>query len=131
MKSLENKNPGDNFGNTPLHWATHDGNLALCMFIINKVEVKNPADNHGWTPLHQAAYRGHLDICRLIINNIENKHPIDNGGKTPMDYAFGICYGRRIYLLKPLLFLMLIPLLCNGIIVGSKKKEIGGYPSKI
>ena len=44
--------------------------------------------------------------------------------------AFGICCYGRIYLVK-LLASLLILLLRNGIIVGSKKKEIGGYPSKI
>ena len=49
---LQNKNPTDNEGTTPLHIAASEGNLELCRIIINNVNDKNPADNEGHKSLH-------------------------------------------------------------------------------
>ena len=63
---LENKNPADNDGWTPLDAAAHEGHFKICEFILEKLENKNPGRNDGWTPLHSAAQSGHFMICEFI-----------------------------------------------------------------
>ena len=80
-----NKNPGDVFGNTPLHEAAKNGHFDVCELILPLVHVddKNPKDGEGMTPLHCAASGLHSNICRLITNEIEDKHPVNDDGETP------------------------------------------------
>ena len=78
---LQNKNPTDNEGTTPLHIAASEGNLELCRIIINNVNDKNPADNEGHKSLHQAVYNtSQLQICR-------DKNPANEDGVTPLHFA--------------------------------------------
>ena len=55
IKNIDNKNPTDNNGKTPLHMAAQCGFLDICKLIMKNVEDKNPADYSGETPLHLAA----------------------------------------------------------------------------
>ena len=66
------KNPRDNYGYTPLHYAAESGYLAICKLIITNVEDKNPGFMcfRGLTPLHLAARKGHYDICRMFMENV-------------------------------------------------------------
>ena len=50
MNLLEDKNPGDNDGWTPLHVAASSLNGRVCKFIASQLEDKNP-ENDGTTPL--------------------------------------------------------------------------------
>ena len=84
---VENKNPPNNNGHTPLHVAAYKGHFDVCRLIIDNVKNKNPADSRGITPLHRAASQGQWKICHLIIQNVENKNPVDNGGRTPLRIA--------------------------------------------
>ena len=76
LNSIDEKNPTDMMGGTPLHEAADNGHLEIVKLIMGHVKDKNPAMKHyGTTPLHYAAEKGHLEICRLIIQNVENKNP--------------------------------------------------------
>ena len=81
------KNPSDNSGKIPLHYAAKNGHLDICKLIYENINNKSQSDNFGQTPLHYAAENGHLDICKLIYENIDNKNPRDNSNKTPIDLA--------------------------------------------
>ena len=83
INSVEDKNPRENDGYTPLHVAAAFGNLDIYEAIMKVVEDKNPANNVGWTPLHHAAHRHDEKLCKLIIENVDNKNPEDNFGQTP------------------------------------------------
>ena len=99
VKNLENKNPGDDKGVTPLHVAARCGKEDVCKFLMDNLVDKNPQANNGITPLHEAASYGCLDVCKLIIKNrdvnmgkyflkyVGNKNPSDNSGQTPLHYA--------------------------------------------
>ena len=99
VKNLENKNPGDDKGVTPLHVAARCGKEDVCRFLMDNLVDKNPQANNGITPLHEAASYGCLDVCQLIIKNrdvnmgkyflkyVGNKNPSDNSGQTPLHYA--------------------------------------------
>ena len=73
---MEDKNPANNEGDTPLSFAAQEGYFEICKLIIENVEDKNPANNSGSTPLSYAAEKGHFEICKLIIENVEDKNPI-------------------------------------------------------
>ena len=70
MKNHENKNPGDNFGKTPLHVAAEKGNFDACKVILKHVQEKNPVSN-GSTPLMLAAKNKHFKVCELIANHCQ------------------------------------------------------------
>ena len=47
MEVVEDKNPKDQFGKTPLHWAAGNGHRLICKMIMDEVEDKNPKDLFG------------------------------------------------------------------------------------
>ena len=47
MDVVEDKNPKDQFGKTPLHWAAGNGHTLICKMILDEVEDKNPKDLFG------------------------------------------------------------------------------------
>ena len=94
LKNISDKNPGNQYMQTPLHYAAITGRLDIFKLIFNSVEKKNPKDFIGNTPLHKAAAGGidnptcircppehsigkenynHPEICRLILDNVEEK----------------------------------------------------------
>ena len=85
VKNLEDTNPGDWNGSTPLHTAV--GNYDILKLLIDNATIKNPADNSGMTPLHWAA-REEMSKFKLIFENAEDKNPADFTFKqTPLHYA--------------------------------------------
>ena len=62
------KNPKDQYGNTPFHHAAKYGLSEICHLIINLVDDKNPKDIDKTTPLHMAAKNGHSNIFQSILN---------------------------------------------------------------
>ena len=66
---VEDKNPAENDGTTPLHYAAGNGHWEVCQLIVDHVQDKNPRDDHGVTPLHLAAGNGHWKICQLIVDS--------------------------------------------------------------
>ena len=84
---LENKNPADNEGLTPLHFAASNGHMNIVKYIAEHLEDKNPSTNDGWTPLHSAAYDGHLEIFKCIAEHLDDKNPATNDGWTPLHSA--------------------------------------------
>ena len=53
MKDLDNKNPCDYLGETPLHTAARYGQFKACQLFIKNVTNKNPKDRWGKTPLNK------------------------------------------------------------------------------
>ena len=82
-----NKNPDNNFGWTPLHYAAMYGHFQICLNILRAVKDRNPMNNSGETPLHFAASNGHLDIYKLIMEKVMDINPKDNFGWTPLHHA--------------------------------------------
>ena len=87
--ALEDRNPQDNFGWTPLHIASRFGHFKVFKLLFKNIEgEKNPEDYQGWTPLHCASKYGHFRIFKLLFNNIEGeKNPNDHRGWTPLHLA--------------------------------------------
>ena len=59
---MEDKNPADDEGWTPLHIASIEGYLDMVKYISQDLEDENPADNEGDTPLDIAAQKGYLEV---------------------------------------------------------------------
>ena len=59
----------------PLHIAAEQGNLKLCVHILEKTEDKNPMGDmqliYETSPLHIAAMNGNFEICSLIMGHID------------------------------------------------------------
>ena len=87
VENLDNKNPGDWDGCTPLHMAVHSSNDVLKLMMDN-VTINNSPDNRGRTPLHQAPRCG-LPKFKLIFENTEDKNPADftDFKQTPLHFA--------------------------------------------
>ena len=67
------KNPADDQGDTPLHYAAINGNLEMCNLIISNTQDKNPANDRGKTPLDHAKSFGYSEISKLIFGNFHEK----------------------------------------------------------
>ena len=87
IEQIEDKNPGDEEGWTPLHSAAFGGHIEIFSHIWELVENKYPTEIGGTTPLHWAAHEGHEHICRFILEHGGDKNPVDEDGNTALDYA--------------------------------------------
>ena len=75
MGQVDDQNPADYSGSTPLHLAAREGLEDICRLIMGRVENKNPANHAGWTPLHLAVTHGHSNVCRLIADSVDDPNP--------------------------------------------------------
>ena len=66
-EEVEEKNPQDNSGWMPIHFAAHRGHLEICKYIHEKGDSLSPQDNFGTTPLTWAAMIGHFAVCQFIF----------------------------------------------------------------
>ena len=87
VEKVEDKNPGDIYGNTPYHIAAMDNNVELCRSLMEHLLDKNPKNCVDDTPLHQAAYKGSLEVCRLLIETCVDKNHMDDALRIPLHEA--------------------------------------------
>ena len=66
MQYLDNINPSDNAGWTPLHGASYRGYLDVCEFISERIEDLNPCTINGKTPIYFANERNHRAIVSVL-----------------------------------------------------------------
>ena len=74
INGLTDKNPKDQKGTTPLHWAAANGHGKICEMILDEIVDKNPKDQEEITPLHLAVKNGHTDISNLILGKTLGKN---------------------------------------------------------
>lgn len=74
---------------TPLHEATHSGNLELSKYLIEECGADiNLLTKYGNSILHMAAVSGNLNLVKYLIKKHNaNVHAIDNDGHTILHYA--------------------------------------------
>ena len=68
IERVGNKNPEDNFGWSPLHYAAMNGHVEVCRLIINNVDNKHPLSNLGTTPKNMANIWNHFAVFQLFHN---------------------------------------------------------------
>jgi ankyrin repeat protein len=66
IQNAVEKNPGNNFGNTPLHLAATHGHLEVCRLILENTSDCSPENNFGKTPLEFAHKNGHTEVCKFL-----------------------------------------------------------------
>ena len=83
------KDPVDNTGQRPIHYAAANGNLEIMKYFIEKVDgiEKEPKTFLGFYPIHWSASYGGLETTKYLIAKINETHPKNNYGKTPLDFA--------------------------------------------
>ena len=66
---MQDKNPRNDGGLTPLHLAAAKGYIKICKYILDFVVDSNefnPRSNNGNTPFGLAYINQHFEICELI-----------------------------------------------------------------
>ena len=73
---LENRNPADINGHTPLHNAAFEGHLEIVKFMIPHLEEKNPSNIFGSTPLSLAKETLNFDVVHYLKRAIHNQNHV-------------------------------------------------------
>jgi ankyrin repeat protein/adenylate kinase family enzyme len=92
-------NTPDKQGNTPLHLAVLQGNLALVDFLLEAkaaIDIRNIA---GLTPLHIAAQKGSIPLMQLLIAQHTDNNTQDDYGYAPLHLAAQNGHPQAIQLL--------------------------------
>uniref|UniRef100_G1RQD4 Ankyrin-1 n=1 Tax=Nomascus leucogenys TaxID=61853 RepID=G1RQD4_NOMLE len=79
-------------GYTPLHVASHYGNIKLVKFLLQHRADVNAKTKLGYSPLHQAAQQGHTDIVTLLLKNGASPNEVSSDGTTPLAIAKRLGY---------------------------------------
>ena len=88
LKEKVNVNIKDrNFGWTPLHWATAQGNLQLISDLLEQGAEVNARDNNRWTSLHEAVSNDREEIASLLLKNGAYVNAEDKNLWTPLHEA--------------------------------------------
>ena len=74
-------------GQTPLHRASHFGDLDVVLHLLDGGAQEDAPDINGHTPLHVAAHCGHVDVARELVRRGANVRGRDVAGQTPIRLA--------------------------------------------
>ena len=77
----------DEYGYSPLHWASKKGHTETVLALINNGANVNSEDQYGKAPLHRASENGHTETTLALINKGANVNSEDQYGKTPLHRA--------------------------------------------
>jgi len=80
-------NAKNEWGGTPLHYATFGGRKEVVELLIAKGADVNTKDDVGETPLHWAAKEGNKEVVELLIAKGADVNAKDDVGDTPVDWA--------------------------------------------
>ena len=80
---------GDDFGRTPLMWASYHGHAGIIKALLAAGSDANATSNQGWTALISACYNGRLEAARALVASGANVNAVDKDGDTPLNCARG------------------------------------------
>jgi ankyrin repeat protein len=80
-------NAKDNYGITPLHWASLTGHVQVFNELLEHEADIEAKDTDGETPLHNACCNGHVAVVNELLSRGANTEVKDNGGYTPLHDA--------------------------------------------
>ncbi|MCP4771092.1 MAG: ankyrin repeat domain-containing protein [Planctomycetes bacterium] len=80
-------NAKNEWGGTPLHFATFGSYKEVVELLIAKGADVNAKDGVGETPLHWAAKEGNKEVVELLISKGADVNAKDDVGDTPVDWA--------------------------------------------
>ena len=95
FERTDEKNPADDYGMTPFHFAAKMGHFDIYKLIFDHLDDKNPRDGNGRTPLHAAVKdiyhpglqsiiksEDHIKIFKFNFENGNDVNPSDYEGNT-------------------------------------------------
>ncbi|KAJ6139695.1 hypothetical protein N7471_006181 [Penicillium samsonianum] len=80
-------NLGDNFGRTPLHWATEKGYQDIMQLLLDNGSDVDCRDSSNQTPLSRAALRGRHECVSLLLRRKARSDIPDQNGQLPLHLA--------------------------------------------
>lgn len=90
LTSFEGIDSRDEWGMTPLMWASHCCHSGVAWFLLQNGADVNAQDKFGWSALHIACELGHIEIVKLLLeNNADPRKKLTKVGYefTPLDLA--------------------------------------------
>ncbi|KAL8957795.1 MAG: hypothetical protein Q9193_005023 [Seirophora villosa] len=63
-----NVNARDASSRTPLHISAHQGNLAMCSYLLNEGALLDAREAQSKTPLHVACEAGHYELVQMMLD---------------------------------------------------------------
>jgi len=84
-----NINEADQYGETPLHYASQEGHTEVVKVLLATAGIKvNKSDQWGQTPLGTASREGHAEAVKVLLDAPGIKvNKADNNGRTPLHRA--------------------------------------------
>ncbi len=94
-------NAKDNYGNTPLHYASRLKNTEIIEILLDSGAEIDPANNKGFTPLREMLLvKPHkFDAIELLLTRGADMHHAGKKGVTVRDYVKVIAHGENSKLL--------------------------------
>ncbi|KAH6718700.1 hypothetical protein BKA61DRAFT_652397 [Leptodontidium sp. MPI-SDFR-AT-0119] len=77
----------DNYGRTPLSWATEHGHAAVVALLLEKGAELETKDNYSRTPLSWAAENDYAAVVALLLEKGAELETKDIDGRTPLSWA--------------------------------------------
>lgn len=78
-------NKPDDFGNTPLHYATDYNRQEIMRLLFKHKAMPNKRNILGYAPLHMACLRNHFKATQILLENHANPNITNfNTGETPL-----------------------------------------------
>ena len=87
-------------GYTPLHVASHFGQMNMVRFLLGHRCNVDSVTSQGYTPLHQAAQQGHPMIVSLLLESGAEPNVVTGQGQTALSIAQKLGYITVIETLK-------------------------------
>ena len=79
----ENPYAPDEYGRTPIHWATLRRHTEIVKILAPLTDNPNAPDRNGKTPIYWAAYHGYIEIVKFLAPLTDNPNAPSKEGLTP------------------------------------------------
>ena len=84
--SIHRKNAYDR-NNTPLHYASEKGHLAIVQFLLSNGVDVDAGDSHNLTPLMLASIKGHVAVVEALLDKGADANHRNIHNRTPLQAA--------------------------------------------
>ena len=99
----DDPNAPNKLGRTPIHWASHNGNIEIIKILAPLTDNPNAPNKDGETPIHHAAYNGHTKIVKFLAPLTDNPNaPNQSSGESPIYIAAHYGHTEIVKFLAPL-----------------------------